>query len=228
MGMPSLGHHVTLLLAGIGTLSSNALAQSASRALLRGQVVADSTFAPIQDAEVLLVEPGRSTRSAVTGRFVLTNVPAGSITVRVRHPKYGAAEQSLTVAADDTLEFRVVLTPLTPVLAPVAVNAPGDVTNPLLFDFRRRRETTNGKFLTAAEITQFGSHSLVSVVRGHVGGFDLVRHPSGNGTAFASRHQGATSLAGKRQAPNECYSNIWLNGQLSYSWSPARPEPPRV
>jgi hypothetical protein len=155
------------------------------------------------------------------------------VTLRVRHPKFGASEQAVRVAPTDTLDLRVVLTPLAPempVLPTVAISATADVgSSPLLNDFRRRRQNNNGTFLTAADIQKIGSQSLRSLAQGHVGGFDLLRHPSGMGTAFGSRRAPAPRrLVQNGPAPNECYSNVWVNGQLVYYTSPIRQDPPRL
>ncbi|MGH7710003.1 MAG: hypothetical protein ACREOG_01895, partial [Gemmatimonadaceae bacterium] len=122
------------------------------------------------------------------------------------------------------------LTPIAVPLATVTVVADSVERSPLMADFRRRRQTTNGKFLTGAEIKKIGSQSLASLVRGHIGGFDVVRHPSGIGSAFASRRAAAPKRFERRGGPlNECYSSVWINGQLRYSFSPTKEEePPRI
>lgn len=227
---------VSRILWPIGLLYLNAVAvvaQTPARAFIKGRVLADSTGLPISGAEIELVGLVGTTRSDPAGAFRFSDVPAGLATLRVRHSQYRAGEQSVRVLPADTLELRIVLAPLAPripVLPAVATTATTDIgSSPLLSDFRRRRQGNTGKFLTRDDIEKIRSQSLVSVVQGHVGGFDLVRHPSGSGTAFASRHQGAPTLTkDRRSAANECYSNVWVNGQLQYYWSPVRGDPPRI
>ncbi len=186
----------------------------------------DSLGSPVPGAEVIVLERGIAVSSTTTGEFELTGVRVGVIHVRVRHPRFQAWSDSLTIVKDTTLRIR--LLPTAQPLPGVRVSGAAErLASPLLADFRRRRESANGRFLTADELEKIGAQSLANVVRGHIGGFDLVRHPSGIGTAFASRRAAAPRSI-LRQGPNECYSNIWVNGQLIYYVSPVRQDPPRV
>ena len=205
--------------------------QAAATVSVRGQVHSEPRGDPVAGAEVSLVEIGRSVRSGTGGEFVLNNVPLGVHVVRVRFPGFTMLEDTVRVVAESALELRYRLTPIPVPLAPVNIVADSVVElSPLMADFRRRRAGKSGKFLTRTEITKIGSQSLASLVRGHVGGFDLVRHPSGSGFAFASRRAAAPkSFDRTARPPNECYSNVWVNGQLLYFAQPGKmQDPPRI
>jgi hypothetical protein len=134
-------------------------------------------------------------------------------------------EDTVRVVADSALELRYRLTPIPVPLAPVTIVADSVVElSPLMADFRRRRAGKTGKFLTRAEIAKIGSQSLASLVRGHIGGFDIVRHPSGMGSVVASRRAaGPKSFTRGGSSANECYSNVWINGQLIYHANAGNP-----
>ena len=205
--------------------------QASSTGSLRGQVLSEPRSDPVSGAEISLVEIGRSVRSGTDGQFAFNDVPFGAHVVRVRFPGFAMLEDTVRVAPESGLELRYRLTPIPVPLAPVSIVADSVVElSPLLADFRRRREAKSGKFLTQSEIAKIGSQSLASLVRGHVGGFDLVRHPSGSGFAFASRRAAAPkSFDRTARPPNECYSNVWVNGQLLYFAQPGKlQDPPRI
>ena len=207
------------------------MSQAAATASLRGQVHSEPRGDPVSGAEISLVEIGRSTRSRSAGKFVFNDVPLGVHVVRVRFPGFTMLEDTVRVVAEGSPELRYRLTPIPVPLAPVSIVADSVVElSPLMVDFRRRREAKSGKFLTRAEINKIGSQSLASLVRGHIGGFDLVRHPSGSGSAFAARRAAAPKSFDRRpKPPNECYCNVWVNGQLIYFFQPEKlQDPPRV
>ncbi|HJU72647.1 MAG TPA: carboxypeptidase-like regulatory domain-containing protein [Gemmatimonadaceae bacterium] len=206
-------------------------AQAAQQASIRGQVNADSSGTPVSGAEVSVVEISRTVRSSAAGEFAFDDLQPGLYLLRVRYPGFTPLEDTVRAVAGETVRVRYRITRIAVALTPVTVVADSVVElSALMADFRRRRETANGKFLTAAEIRKIGSQSLVSLVRGHVGGFDLVRHPSGMGTAFASRRAAAPKSFERGARPgNECYSSVWINGQLIYTSSPGKlQDPPRI
>jgi len=205
-------------------------AQSPVPALLRGRVTANPTGEPLATVNILLVGTNQSVRTNANGEFELRNIAPGSYQLRVQQPGFAVLEDSVRLASGDTSVVRYGLTPIATPLATVSVTADPIERSPLLADFRRRKETANGKFLTAAEIKQIGSQNLTSLVRGHIGGFDLIRHPSGMGSAFASRRAASPRLDRRGGPVNECYSSLWVNGQLRYSFTPNAfsEEPPRI
>lgn len=218
-----------LLIAVTAAVAASTPAQTPTPAVLRGQVTAAPAGEPLPTASVSLVKADRSVRTNANGEFELRDLVPGVYQLRVEHPGFTIFEDSVQLRSGDTALVRYRLTPLATSLAPVSVVADPVERSPLMVDFRRRRATANGKFLTAAEIKQIGSQNLTSLVRGHIGGFDLIRHPSGMGSAFASR-RAATPRLDRRGGPvNECYTSVWVNGQLRYSFVPGvTEEPPRI
>jgi hypothetical protein len=199
-------------------------AQEPGRALFRGMVTTDHGQLPVAGAEIEFREAARSVRAGSDGRFAVGALPAGTYTVLVRRPGYRPITGTVKLAATDTIDwkFDMIATPGTE-LAPVEVTVNPDSARTGLRDFERRRRTTSGKFLTESDIGRIGSTNLANVIRTKVSGFDLVTHPSGSGTALASRRSGAPSSYGL----NNCYTAVWLNGQLFYQPSAYEP-PPRL
>lgn len=74
-----------------------------------GQIVAATTGAPINGAQVTILDTPHGVQSNVSGRFLITSVAPGTYTVQVVHVGYGTTTQEVTITADGTatLDFRL-------------------------------------------------------------------------------------------------------------------------
>jgi hypothetical protein len=190
-----------------------ATAQPSGQAVFRGRVTTNLGTEPLVDAEIVFREASRSARSGPDGRFIFSGLAAGEYNVIVRHPGFAPITGKVRLAAGDTITYP---SPFDLVrekqeLMPVEIRGRADF--PQLRAFETRRATTNGRFLTAADIHKTGSVSLASIILTKIPGFQVVQHPSGSGSALASRRGGVPDASGR----NSCYTAVWLNGQLFYS-----------
>jgi hypothetical protein len=78
-------------------------------ASLSGSVVIDSGSAPIEAAEAIFPELGRTAMTNAQGVFRLTDIPPGTHQFIVRKPGFGPMQTSLTLAPHEVAQRRVVL-----------------------------------------------------------------------------------------------------------------------
>jgi TonB-linked SusC/RagA family outer membrane protein len=95
----------------------------AQEGTISGRVIDSTTLQPLQGAVVAV-----GSRSAITqadGRYVLSGVPAGTETLRVRLLGYAPSTRSVTVAAGQTSTVDLTLTPMALSLAEIVVTGYG-------------------------------------------------------------------------------------------------------
>lgn len=89
-------------------------------------VVRDTAGAPISDAEVVIRDQGRGTRSGADGRFTLANVAAGTYHVWFRRLGYASVEYTWAARPGERTDVTVSLVPIPRALDPVVVRADED------------------------------------------------------------------------------------------------------
>lgn len=89
---------------------SQVAALPAKQSHLQGQVV-DSAGHPLRSATIEIDEPARATVSDEGGFFKLKNLPAGPITISVRHAGFTGTEFELRLPPDSTVGIGVKLMP---------------------------------------------------------------------------------------------------------------------
>ncbi|MDZ7779771.1 MAG: TonB-dependent receptor [Gemmatimonadota bacterium] len=94
----------TGLLVALGSLVFLPPALSAQQATITGEVVESGTRTPIAGAQVSVVGTGIGGLTNNSGRYLLTGVAPGEVTVQVQSIGYSSQERVLTVAADETAE----------------------------------------------------------------------------------------------------------------------------
>lgn len=102
----SIARTITGAFAGILLLAGAVGAQNTGA--VAGRVIDASTQQPVVGATVTVADVGGLTNT--TGRFLITGVPAGPQTVRVRQIGYAEATQEVTVAAGQTATLEFALT----------------------------------------------------------------------------------------------------------------------
>ncbi|NNG17178.1 MAG: carboxypeptidase-like regulatory domain-containing protein, partial [Gemmatimonadales bacterium] len=76
---------------------------------IRGRVTGETSQRPIQNVMVLV--GSRRTLTLADGQYQLAGIPAGAQTVQARLIGYAPVTQSVTVAAGQTLDVDLVMTP---------------------------------------------------------------------------------------------------------------------
>lgn len=106
-----------VLLAAVGMLlhppGGGLVAQDPPRASATGTVVvAGPDAVPLEGATVSVVDTRIRTVTDARGRFVLGDVPSGTITLRVEHPGFGTLVEEASADPMEILRLRLELTPL--------------------------------------------------------------------------------------------------------------------
>jgi hypothetical protein len=128
-------------------------------ALVRGSVT-DTAGRLVPDAIVSVSGTDISTRTNFLGDFRLAGLPPGDLRLAAEHVGYRPTQRDLEVAAGDSLTLPRGFLQLTPApieLQPVTVAAPAPERRRDLTEFLRRRETTQGSFITREEFERTGN-----------------------------------------------------------------------
>ncbi len=170
-------------IAGLAVLCSAPLGAQEATGTIRGRVTDQATQQPLSGVTITI-----ATRSALTqadGRYLVTAVPAGSYTVRVRMIGYGVAEQPVTVAGGDTAVVDVALTGQAVGLSELVVVGYGE---------QRVGDITGA--VTAVTPAQFNTGRVVSpemLIQNKVAGVQ-VAESNDPGGGISIRIRGATSV----------------------------------
>jgi iron complex outermembrane receptor protein len=150
---------------------------------VRGRVTAGTTGQPIVGATVLL--GSRTIRTDETGQYVLTRVPAGTDTLRVRLIGYTPANRAVTVGAGQTVEVDFSLEASAVNLAEIVVTGYGE----------QRAGNITGA-VTQVAAADFNTGRVISpeeLIRSKVAGVQVVDNNEPGG-GFSIRIRGATSI----------------------------------
>ena len=130
-----LSRHVGPILAFLSVLAAPLAAQNGS---IRGQVVDSVTQQALIGATVLIQGQPRQTATGADGNFTLSDVPAGTVVLKVTRIGFGPQTKSVTVTAGATAEARFALVPQASLLEAVVVTGYGT----------QRREAITGSVST--------------------------------------------------------------------------------
>ncbi len=204
----------------LATATSGSLlgAQRPLPAVFQGVVTASKGQVVVVGAEITFEEANRSVRSGADGRFAINGLPAARYHVTVHRIGFGPISGIVTLAPGDTVTWRFDMVIEEGKLSTVDITTEDGRVQ--LREFVRRRETTNGRFLTDVDLKATGAFNLGNIIIGSkVPGFQAVPHPTGMGSVLATRRSGSGA----------CYSAIYINGDLFYSSEKAAmPTPPSL
>jgi hypothetical protein len=215
----SLRFLVIAIVAGASFLG----AQQPLPAAFRGVVTANKGQAVVDGAEITFDEAKRSVRSGADGRFLIDGLAAARYHVTVRRIGFGPISGIVTLVPGDTVTWRFDMVVEQVQLSTVDITTEDGRVQ--LREFVRRREMTNGRFLTDREIAATGGQNLGNIILSKVPGFQVVQHPTGMGTVLVAGRNARPDGSGR----NGCYTAIWVNGDLYYSSEKsAMPTPPSL
>lgn len=204
---------------------------AANAQTLRGFVRADSTAAPIVTADIWLDGTTVRTRSDRTGAYRLGGIGAGSYKLMVRAVGFRPLAVDAILAADDSIDVDLILTPIAVQLAPLEVNAAAtEHLTATIRGFEERRAVGLGRFLTRADLARW-EHGPVTAAMRMIAGVRLVLLPCGGWALATSRGSGpvqarpvyCTGPSGSYLVTPACYLSIYLDGVRQWSWGD---EPP--
>src|SRR5690349_21402146 len=136
----------------------------AQQGVVRGLVIDKAASRPVQDAEIVLAEAGRTVRVDTAGRFEFRGVRSGNITLRVRALGYVSQVFSFDLASGQVAERIITLDPTVQTLSGIDVNAPVS-SGYRMADFERRSQTGRGQYLTEAQIRRLGTSTVPETLR---------------------------------------------------------------
>lgn len=190
-----------------------------------GVVTGDSLGHPVTRAEVALPQLHRVTLADEQGGFRFNDVPAGHYAVTVRAIGFDAFTDSVTIAAGDTLDGELTLSPAVTHLASVRTTAPtAPQVPPRLqeFVFRDRAQIT-GYFLSDSALRRHDREDLVSVI-GMLPGVRVLFVKSYS--YLASGHGGNSSgPVFKSNGGSTCLFTVFLDGMRMFQSGDGSPPP---
>jgi iron complex outermembrane receptor protein len=184
--------HVGPTLAFLAVLAAPLAAQNGS---IRGQVVDSVTQQGLAGATVqlvfraagLTVQPGRQVLTDVEGRFTLSDVAPGAVTVKVTRIGYGPAQQEINVTSGGTADSRFGLSPQASLLEPVVVTGYGS----------QRREAITGSVATVeASVANVGVKTNADqLLQGRAAGVSIIQNSGEPGAGAQVLIRGGSSLS---------------------------------
>lgn len=174
---------------------------------VKGVILEDSTLVALPNAEIRFITLGRGTRTDAAGRFLISDLPAGSHRLLVRRVGYEPIEALAELARIDTLELTLHLTPVPTRLATLESRGTTVPVPPARFrEFEERRHGDHGAFLTREDLDRRASSRFSDILRSIPG----LRLTSRNGTV--------TQLGSGRASVGEppCWAQVILNGTVIF------------
>lgn len=135
---------------------------------------------------------GRTVESDAEGRFVLTNIPAGTYTLRASRLGYQSVEQAITVVAGATSTVEISMTPLPFVIEGLVAIGYGE---------QQKRDLTG--VVEEVSVEEFNTGRIVSpeeLIRGKVAGVQVAEANGGEpGGGISIRIRGGTSVTSSNE-----------------------------
>jgi TonB-linked SusC/RagA family outer membrane protein len=158
---------IAVLLTWMGATTASAQATGQ----ITGVVSDAETGQPLQGAQVHIPDTSLGILANAQGRFVLLNVPAGEVLVRVLRIGYGTAEQTVTVTAGSTATVDFQMQPQAVELGQLVVTGYGE----------QRREDLTGAVakVTAEDFVEAPARDAASLIVGKIAGVNI-QTPSGD------------------------------------------------
>jgi TonB-linked SusC/RagA family outer membrane protein len=154
-----------------------------------GSVVDAASQRPLQDAQISIPGTGRGTLTNAQGRYLLTAVPTGTVTVRVELIGYGVVEQQVTVQANQPASLDFSLSQDAISLREIVVTGVGQETE-------RRQLATSVDVISAEEISQVPVTSVDQLLQGRVAGATVNAQSAQAGTSSLINFRGVSSVVG--------------------------------
>jgi TonB-dependent starch-binding outer membrane protein SusC len=156
---------------------------------LRGQVVDAATQRPLVAAQVHIAGTNRGGLTDARGQFLIPAVPVGTQRVQVHLIGYGRGEQTVTVAAEETVT-------LTFELAQAAVELDAVIVTGTAGATQRRALGNAVSSINAAAVTEAAPvASVTQLLTGRTPGLTVMASSGQVGTAANFRIRGAASLS---------------------------------
>ena len=173
-------------------ITAPAMSAAQSTGSIQGRVTEEGTQRPLVGAQVSVVGTPLSIVTNANGEFVLTAVPAGARTVAVSYLGYGAAQQTVSVEANQAAR-------VTFVLAPTAISLDALVVTALGQTITRRELGTAQQTIRGEEIAQTQRENFVNALQGRVAGVEVTSTSGVPGASSTITIRGVSSVTGNNQ-----------------------------
>ena len=158
---------------------------------VQGTVVDAVTQRPVAGVQVMVAGTTIGGRSNDEGRFTITNVPAGTRTLRAARIGYSPVEQQVAVIAGATSTVSLVM-------SSTAVNLQGVVVTALGIEREERSLSTSVQTVDGDQLTEARDPNLVAALSGKVAGVQISNSNTPGGSSRIVI-RGANSLTGNNQ-----------------------------
>ena len=202
-----------------------------------GTVIADTIGAPIENAEVLLTDIGRTVLTDKRGAFRMSEIPIGPHLVSVRRVGYSPMNTTMQFGANRTVDQKVLLPRAANTLAAVDVTAEG-----VPAEFAERSKRGLGHFLTTKDLAG-QEHRKLSDVLTVQNGFASVTAHGGHAWVYGKRFKGhiaspggasfdqlrtqgvycPTTAEASQGIECACYAMVYLDERLMNGGRPTEP-----
>src|SRR3712207_2974329 len=186
---PALLLRVIAAIAAVA-LSATALGAQASTGTVSGRVVADNGQ-PLAGAQVSLRGTGLGTRTGDNGRYTIVNVPAGQYRLRTQMLGHRPVEDSVTVAAGQTVTRNVTLRVEALGLDALVVTGTAGAA--------RQREVGNAVTQLNIEALPAPPTNIGSLLQGRAAGVTVMPSSAAAGSGSIIRLRGNVSVAMSNQ-----------------------------
>ncbi len=178
--------------AAVGMLAAfSAPAGAQGTGTIQGSVVDSATQRPLADVQVTVVGTTLGARTTQTGGFQISNVPAGTHTVRAARIGFTPAETQVTVSAGRTSTVSFSITQGAVALEGIVVTALGITRD-------ERSISTSVQSVQGSDLTEARETNLVAALSGKVAGVQITNSNTAGGSARIVI-RGANSLTGGNQ-----------------------------
>ena len=183
---------------------------SAQTGTIVGSVVDATTQRALQSAQVFVPGTGLGALTAQNGRFTLSNVPAGTQTIRVLLIGYAQQDRTVNVTPGATMEIAIPL-------QSTAVSLEGLVVTALGMERQERTLGVATQQITSTDLSKVAPN-IVTSLSGRVSGVNITSATTQGGSSRIVM-RGENSMKGNNQAlfvidgvPVDNYSGVPLSG----------------
>jgi TonB-dependent starch-binding outer membrane protein SusC len=167
-------------------LPAGAMAQGVGT--LSGQVVDQATQQPIPGVQIFLPGTNRGSLTNQQGRYLITNVPAGTVDVRATIIGYSSSTQRVTVQAGETATANFELATSAVAIEGVVVSAAGRE--------ERRREIGNAvSNINVTDVELAAVPNMSSLLQGRSAGVTVMQSGGTAGSGSRIRIRGSNSVS---------------------------------
>ena len=155
--------------------------------VVTGVILDGQTNTTLPGATIAISGTQTGTASDINGRFVLTDVPAGTVIFDISFVGYRSEQMTVVLAAGETKNITVVLNPDVRTMNEVVVIGYGTM--------RRSDLTGSVVSVTSDELNRFPSANAIEMLRGQAAGIHVTTGNASPGGSSTIRIRGERSLS---------------------------------